>query len=186
MQQSNTQQLYIALFAAIQLALLISWSLKSLNRTKLSIASAALSFVDSLFFCLLSYKEHSRSLRPSALLGTYLFFSLIFDAVRLRTLWHLERDQLIRALFTSSLLAKFMLLLLEARDKRIYLNSADRLRGPEETSSIFNLSMFWWLNDLFLRGFRKVLLLDDLFPIDHEMQSDYLSVRFAQKWAARK
>lgn len=86
-------------------------------------------------------------------------------------------------MFTTSLAIKAILLVLEAKEKRRYLNNTDRKRSPEETSSVFSQSVFWWLNTLFLTGFRGVLSLDDLYPIDEEMSSEHLAESFARTWA---
>ncbi len=170
----------------LQLVLLVLWSVKSVQRTPLSVSAAALSFVDAFMFCLLSYTEHSKSLRPSALLSVYLFFSLLFDSARVRTLWLMRYDGAIRGVFTASLAMKVIILLLEAKEKRQYLNSSDRQRGPEETSGIFSQSVFWWLNKLIRQGFSKVLRMDDLYPIDEDMVSERLGANFRQKWKACK
>lgn len=95
-------------------------------------------------------------------------------------------DGAIRGAFTASLATKVMVLLLEAREKRQYLSFSDRLKSPEETSSIFNQGVFWWLNALIRRGFSKVLLMDDLYPIADEMTAEKLGPRFREKWAACK
>lgn len=38
--------------------------------------------------------------------------------------------------------------------------------SPEETSSIFSLGLYSWLNSLLWKGYRNVLSLDDLYPLD--------------------
>lgn len=170
----------------LQLALLLLRSLRTAQRTTLAISAAALSFVDAFIFCMLSYTEHSKSLRPSALLGVYLFFSLLFDVARVRTLWLIGYDGGIRGIFTASLVMKVMILLLEAKEKRRYFNSSDRQKGPEETSGIFSQSVFWWLNNLIGRGFSKVLLMDDLYPIDEDLLSEKLGTSFRERWKTCK
>ncbi|KAL3426779.1 hypothetical protein PVAG01_00288 [Phlyctema vagabunda] len=174
----------IGLYAILQFVLLILWSVRSRQRTALSISAAVLSFLDVFLFCALSYTEHSRSLRPSALLGAYLFFSILFDAVRARTLWMMQYDIAIRGVFTASLATKVMILLLEAREKRQYLTSSDRMRSPEETSSVFNQGVFWWLNRLIREGFSKVLDMDDLYPMDEDMIAEKLGLEIRQIWTA--
>lgn len=98
----------------------------------------------------------------------------------------LSYNSRIRYLFTISFAVKVIILLLEAREKRRYLSTSDRQKGPEETSSIFSLSVFWWLNTLLKRGFRHVLSLDDLYPVDEGMSSKFLSDQFAHYWKNSK
>ena len=166
----------------MQLTLLVLWATDSQALRDASIVAAAFSFVDSVVFCLLSYKEHSRSLRPSVLLNTYLLASSLFDAVRLRTLWLMPYNSIIRIIFTTSFALKVVILLLEAREKRSYLNETDRQRGPEETSGLFSQSFFWWLNSVIRKGFRQILIVDDLYPIDKELLSEELGTRFWKAW----
>jgi len=98
--------------------------------------------------CFLSYYEHARSIRPSALIEVYLFFSLLFDVSQVRTLWVSYSGTLDAWLLTASVGMKFIVLILEAKEKRSYLSEADVHHGPEETSGIFGRSLFWWLNRL--------------------------------------
>ncbi len=61
-----------------------------------------LTLVGSLVFGLLSYAEHVRSVQPSLLLNAYLFFTLLFDIVRARTLWLMRYNRVIAIIFTAS------------------------------------------------------------------------------------
>lgn len=88
----------------------------------------------------------------------------------------------ITTLFTMSLLSKAVILLLELRDKSTYLSMVDQMRSPEELSGIVNRSIFYWLNRLIMRGARKVLLADDLYPLCEDISTDHLSARFRPAW----
>jgi ATP-binding cassette subfamily C (CFTR/MRP) protein 1 len=70
----------------------------------------------------------------------------------MRTLVKMEFDSLIVSLFAANIAVKTSLLILEAQSKRIYFSATDADRPPNETSGIFNRSVFWWLNALFLKG----------------------------------
>lgn len=175
-------QLVIALFATLQLGLLILWSLDHREGTAIAIAAATLSLVDALIFCFLSYVEHGKNLRPSAVLGVYLLFSVLFDIVRIRTLWLIGEDSNVARLFTTSLVLKCGILFLEAREKRDYLRPEDRMKGPEELSGILNKSVFYWLNQLLTTGYRKILSLEDLYPLDEKLEAKFLGSKFANVW----
>ena len=151
------------------------------ERTPTTIASAALSFIDALAIGVLSYQEHTNSVRPSALLEVYLFFTLLFDAVRTRTLWLITGDQ-IAIIFTTSLALKLAILLLEARRKKSYLVSTEAQRGPEETCGAFGRVLFLWLISLINTGYRKILSLKDLYPLDEDLRSETVSARFEDAW----
>lgn len=185
-QLTFTWQLIIFAFAAVELSLFVLWCRSSLTeRTQASIASASLSFVDALAFLPLSYLEHSKSLRPSAILNVYLFFSIIFDAIRVRTMWLIENkfNSDIAVLFTMSFCLKSILLVLEAWEKKRYLSDRDRTSySPEETSGALAQGLFVWLNRLILDGATKALSVDDLYPLDHEMITEKLYAKFQDNW----
>jgi ATP-binding cassette, subfamily C (CFTR/MRP), member 1 len=121
----------MAVYGALQVALLILWSINPEPTTRTSVISATLAFANVILFCMLSYMEHSRSLRPSPLLSIYLIFLILFDAVRVRTLWLVGYDPSIRDLFTASLAMKVLILGMEAKGKRRYFSGADRDLGPK-------------------------------------------------------
>lgn len=169
-------------YGLLALVLLVLWSITPLQRTRTALASATMSFVDIFMFMLLSYAEHGKSLRPSDLLNAYLFFSVIFDSVRTRTLWIAGISRSIPAVFTGSLVVKAIILVLESTEKRRYLNTEDQKRSPEETSGLLGRSIFVWLNKLITMGFRKILIMDDLYPLDDEMAAESLQTRFVKAW----
>ena len=130
----------------------------------------------------MSYTEHGRNLRPSTILGIYLFFSLLFDIVRVRTLWLIGDDTTLARLFTTSVVLKAGILILEAKEKRDYLRGDDKLKGPEELSSVFSQGVFYWLNQLISDGNRKVLSIEDLYPLDEALTSTSLQKKFERAW----
>jgi ATP-binding cassette subfamily C (CFTR/MRP) protein 1 len=178
--------LTIVVLAALQTTLLVIWCLRSGERTRATIASAALSAADAVVFCLLSYNEHALSIRPSALLNVYLFFSIVFDAVRARTLWLINYDTTIQALFTATLSLKVIVLFLEVTEKKRYLGVEDQKLSPEETSGILNQGLFVWLNHLIVTGFKAPLLMKDLYPLNQEFSTSHLKFKFRKNWTLGK
>ncbi|KAK1980152.1 hypothetical protein LZ30DRAFT_541369, partial [Colletotrichum cereale] len=45
---------------------------------------------------------------------------------------------------------------------------------PEATSGIISLSTYFWVNSLFLAGFRKIIAIDDLYALDEPMSAEVL------------
>ncbi|KAL1965989.1 hypothetical protein VTN77DRAFT_4929 [Rasamsonia byssochlamydoides] len=171
---------------ATQLALLTLWTLPSAARTRASIPVQAVSVAATLAFCLLSYYEHTRAVRPSFLLDIYLFVTLLFDIARSRTLWLREIDdynETIAIVFTVAVGLKALALLLESGEKRWILRSEYKAYPPEATASIFTRSFFAWLNPLFARGFSKLLSVDDLFQLDKQLLSERVHARMEAEWA---
>ncbi|KYG46940.1 hypothetical protein M433DRAFT_64146 [Acidomyces richmondensis BFW] len=180
-----TKVAFLAIFAAFQLTLVIVWGIKSsLPARSYGIAAAALSFSASILMVQLSPLEHSRSLRPSNVLGVYLFFSLLFDAVILRTVWILPTfNAALRAINTAAFCIKGAILLLEAKSKRKHLiPTQDENRSPEETINFYAQSLFWWLNGLIMSGFKKILRPCDLYPIQQKYRTELLNQRFWSTW----
>ncbi|KAH8821942.1 ABC transporter-like protein [Xylogone sp. PMI_703] len=172
----------IAVFLVLQLVLLVLWSLGTDRKISISKSSATLSLVAASLLGTLSGIEHFKSFRPSALINVYLLFSVLFDATRTRTLWLINNGGAITIVFTVSLAVKTVILVLETVEKRRYMDSIDRRKGPEETSGIFDRSVFWWLNPLIKTGFSKALRTEDLYPIDEKMSAKVLGTDFEQIW----
>ncbi|KAF2012008.1 multidrug resistance-like protein [Aaosphaeria arxii CBS 175.79] len=173
----------IALFATLQLAIIILWATTKLHgiRTPATVASS-LGFASSLALFALSYLEHSRSPRPSYILNAYLFISLLFDIVVLRTVWiALPSFQPVRIVLTSSFALKTIILFLEAVEKRNYLRHPENL-APEETSGLYSQTFLWWMNSIIRDGYRRVLKPMDLYPVSQRMSSQVLSHQFNQEW----
>jgi hypothetical protein len=168
----------------MQTALLVLNATASVLRTRSSIAATALTLVDAVGLCLLSHMEHMHSIRPSAIINIYLIITLPFDVARSRTLLIHDTTRTFGAVFTSALAIKVLILISEAIEKRNILLDQYRYTSPEVTSGIYNRSFFFWLNHLMRTGFSKVLVNDDLYPIDHDMASSVLLTRADKTWKA--
>lgn len=168
--------------ACLRLALLVLWITNGTRRTRISVASTTLSFTGSLTLAILSSIEHSRSIRPSFITGVYLFFSTLLDLAQARTLWLISGDGSLAAVFSSCVAVNVVMLVLESVEKRSFLKEPYRHYPPEAIGSIFNRSVFWWLNRLFLAGYRRVLNLGDLFETDKELSSLALQHRMRLTW----
>jgi ATP-binding cassette, subfamily C (CFTR/MRP), member 1 len=169
-------------YAALQFALLILWCLSPTERTHVSVPAAVLSLVGAAFICILSHFEHVKSVHPSTIINIYLFFSILFDAVQLRTLWTIPSLKTIACVFSASFSAKATLLILEAIEKGSFLAPPYRWTAPEALSSVYNLSVFWWLNHLLKGGYRKILAFDDLYTLDPALQSQKLNIEAREAW----
>lgn len=169
----------------LELAFLILWATNGSIRTRASVPSAAISFAAALAVLLLSSVEHSRSVGPSTLLSVYLLLSSVLDLAQARTLY-LQRDSLpIAAIFFAIIGIRLSLLLLESCSKRPYLKPPYNNLSPESTSGIFNRTVFWWLNPLFVKGFQGLLSFNDLCTTDSKLASEPLSRSMHKAWDTR-
>lgn len=146
------------------------------------ISSSAVTFVSALCIFVLSYLEHSRSPRPAIILSAYLSLTLLLDVAQTRTLWLASvssDDDTFSGIFTAAVVIKALMIALEARHKTLWLDWDTKEHSPEETSGMYSIGAFAWLNRLFLTGYSKILILDDLYPLDQSMASAGLQAKLA-------
>lgn len=149
------------------------------------VSASVLALVSTLALTYLSFLEHGRSPRPSILISFYLALTLLLDVAQTRTLWLASSNQTeatFSRLFTSALVLKAISLLLESRNKTRWINWDAKEHSPEETSGLFGLGAFIWLNSLFLSGYEKVLKVADLYPLDPAMSAGALERSLARYW----
>ncbi|KAK0618964.1 ATPase-like protein [Immersiella caudata] len=180
----------ISAYAVLQAVLLALCVTKLQRFETFFITAAALTFVTSLCMLPLSALEHARSPRPSIFFNGYLFITILLDIAQTRTLWLASSnvDELsFTRLFTSGVAVKAAVLVLESVQKTRWIESYDRKQhSPEETAGLFGLTAFAWLNRIFLRGYNKILTMDDLYPLDYDMASERLYVEAAPHLAPSK
>lgn len=148
----------------------------------MSIANAVLGLISSLVLGLLSFVEHRQTIHPSFIIESYLVLTLVFDAARLRTLWLQDYNDHIATVTTVEFVVKGVLVWVEALEKRNILRPAWRGQSPEATSGLWGKNFFWWLNQLFRKGFSQSLEIKDLLPLDKHLTSDYLYCRLNGAW----
>ncbi|KIX92416.1 uncharacterized protein Z520_11891 [Fonsecaea multimorphosa CBS 102226] len=175
----------IALYALLKFVLLILVATGPFVRTHVSIASNGLQLVAAMCMFTISLLDHGRSARPSVLLSTYLFFTLLPDIAQTRTFWlvaEIEHDTAHAGVFTVSVLLKVFILFLEAQQKTKWVDwGTEEPHSPEETSGIYSIGLFSWLNSLFFSGYRKVLRMEDLYPLDRAVTGANLYRRFQMR-----
>lgn len=151
--------------------------------TSIFIASSVLKLVSAVFMIMLSLVDHSKSARPSVLLNSYLFLTLLLDAAQARTLFLSSADKpelTYSSIFCAAIALKVGILLLEAKRKSRWVSWDEKEHSPEETSGIFSLGVFFWLNKLFLEGYKKVLTIKDLYPLDSSLDGKLLHEKFSR------
>ncbi|KAF2429831.1 ABC transporter [Tothia fuscella] len=162
-------------YVSTQLSLLILLCKQDVYTDSLAVAAAALALVVTPFICVISYLEHSRSLRPSILLNLYLCLTILFDAVQSRTLLIGASERSSTRTFMAAIGVKIILLFLEAQGERRWIISIDRSMSPEETCGPISISTFYWLNKLLIKGTRKMLLMEDLYPLDQALSTSVVA-----------
>ncbi|XXG95509.1 hypothetical protein Hte_001773 [Hypoxylon texense] len=173
----------LAAYASVELSLLLSVALRSFDANDVDVASRLLCLIAALCMIALSYFDHSKSPRPSIFLNAYFSLTLLFDIAQVRTYWlaaSTRPEVAFTAMFTASLAMKVVILMLEAQRKSKWITWDSKDHSPEETSGIYSLGVYFWLNRLFLDGYHKILEISDLYPLDKNMAADHLSKRFTR------
>ncbi|KAH8883232.1 putative ABC multidrug transporter [Thozetella sp. PMI_491] len=172
----------ITAYVGLELSLLILVAVGSLQVTSMFVASSALKLVSALLMVTVSLMDHSKSPRPSVLLNSYLFLTLLLDAAQARTLFLSSDDKpelTYSSIFSAAIALKIGILLLESQRKSAWVGWDEKEHSPEETSSIFSLGVFFWLNKMFLEGYKKVLTIKDLYPLDSTLDNKLLHDEFS-------
>lgn len=171
------------MYAVLQLVNVVYAARRDIDGSDLAPASQAAAVVclaASLLLCVLSPLEHLGTVRPSMLILVYLFFTILFDAAYVRTLWLI--GSAFAPLATASLAAKVALLVAEAPSKRRSLAPERATVGREELGGVFTKTFFLWLWELLLLGNGTVLSLQDLYPLGHELLTSTLAANFEKSW----
>lgn len=134
----------------------------------------------------LSYLEHTRAIRPSTVLEVYLIFTLLLDIPQARTLMLRSDVHSIAALYIVAIVAMVLVWLLESRNKTIYLKEPYKGYPPEAVSGVCNRVLFLWLNSLIVKGFKRLLSLDDLWENPPDLSSEKLRDAMQATWDGRR
>ncbi|OQD65677.1 hypothetical protein PENPOL_c005G03066 [Penicillium polonicum] len=173
----------IITYAVLQIALVILAAAGHFHASAMFMATSALKLLAAVTMLPLSIFEHTRTPRPSMLLMGFLLLTLLFDAAQSRTLYlssALSTERAYSNLFTAAVAVKVVVLLLESQQKSRWIDWDKKEHSPEETSGIFSLGVFFWLNRLFLSGYKNVLAIHDLYPLDGAMDPTRLHEKFSR------
>ncbi|KAI1178956.1 ABC transporter [Nemania sp. FL0916] len=172
---------------ALRLTLLVVISSRADLSTTRSLASAALDLAVSVILVVLSPLEHLRSVRPSPVTCSYLFFAFIYDLTRAPSLWigsicgehelgsttsSSGNSAVFAVLFTIVIIVEFLFLILESWPRQQWTCWNTEEHSPEETSSIFDLGLYLWLIPLLWRGYHAPLAMKDLYALDRTLTVD--------------
>lgn len=175
---NKTKILYFA-YIAIQAAILGLWASQDITKTRLTVATNAVSLVAFLVFLAVSFLEHVKRVRTSTLLEVFLGLSILLDLPRVRTVFFFEGAHVVASLLVANLFVKLLLLVAEVYEKRAFLVQD---ASVEETAGFWNRSMFVWLNRLFFKGFKTVLTVDTMTEIDGELLAAAKPEGIVRRW----
>jgi hypothetical protein len=150
------QGLIIAL-GLLKLAVLMLWALPGTTapRTRLTLAAAALNFVVVFPLSAVSYFEHAFRVAPSFIIELYLLLTVLFDIVRVRTLWLMPTSAhtSLAAAESVALAVKLALVLAEAaRKDQLVAPDVKQRYTIEQMAGFYGRSMFFWLGSALWSG----------------------------------
>ncbi|KAH6646791.1 ABC transporter type 1, transmembrane domain-containing protein, partial [Truncatella angustata] len=178
----SSKLIAVFLYSLLQLAVLVDVALYPQLQTRVSIPAAVLALAAGLGLLVISHLEHTRSIRPSFLITSFLIVTLLFDIVRARTQWLFHNHVASAGLLTVSVAITATMLVFEAWDKRCNFASLGYSFSREGTSGLLSRASFWWLNPLLRHGSHDVLTQDKL-PLVHErLGSERVAADIRRTW----
>jgi ATP-binding cassette subfamily C (CFTR/MRP) protein 1 len=149
------------------------------------VVSLLVSSIAALGLSLLFVLEQQRSPKPSDLAILYLFASIICDVVLLT----MPSRDLAEFKVLNPVLARSVihsaLLLLECSNGRSSVGIASNPLKPEELHNVFSRLLFIWINPILLRGYRNILVDQDLPALSGDMTPDLTRNAIIETWAQR-
>jgi len=140
-----------------------------------AVATAAVRLIGSCTLLALSHLEHRRTINPSIIIGAFLWTTVILDLARATTLLPLRQSGLgdgLPAPVSAAIQAvQLLLLILEDIPKQSLLPERDGGWPAESTSGPFSRCVFWWLRDVFIKGYKGILRAENLGAIDDQFSS---------------
>ena len=119
------------------------------------------------------------------MINGYLVLSICCEAIIVRTLWLQRYNGIIAAITSISLALRCVLLVTESTSKGNVLLPKWERGSPEATCGLIGKAFFGWLNRLFLAGYSTSLSIEDLYPLDRHLTSEYLYHILAKSWTSR-
>lgn len=129
---------------------------------------------------MLSHFEHYHSKRPSTILDLFVLLIFLCHMTRTRTTWLAGQPLPVSILSTATLPILLLILVLESRT-RVKFGEANTI-SSKEILGIFNRSVFWQLNPLFLFGRNHGLQQENLPTIDSKQLSSRAAPQPHEGW----
>jgi ATP-binding cassette subfamily C (CFTR/MRP) protein 1 len=168
---------------------MIQWATEHEARPKAAIPSAFVSLLVTFVLGSLSFFHQRTSAAPSTIVEGSLFFSVLFEAVQMRSYWLRSPELESLAITTSiSLAIRTFTLLVEAQPQRRQRHDSSN-NSVELAYGFLGQVSFWWLNPLFLIAWKAVVPMSSLWSVDAALSSHILAEKFSAlktgSWTSR-
>lgn len=153
-------------------------------RTGITYAASSLELVAVIALCMMIYTEHKHTIRSSAFLALYIFFTVCADAVKSRSYFLRSGMETLAALAATTASLRACLIVLEEVSKKALLLDDDVRKGsgPEATSGYFQRAFFIYLYPMLMAGFRQNLTLQDMGKLGIHFSSKTLHLRLKKNF----
>lgn len=108
----------------------------------------------------------------------------MLDLPRTRTLFYTSQGLTIARVNLTSFLVKLLIFGLEMTEKRRILKHDSKAASPEAASGVVNRALFIWLNTMFVKGFRTLLTVSTLLPLDDDILAASQPSTLMKKWSS--
>lgn len=179
LQADSNAKLLFVVYVGFQVTLLL---LSGIPVSGITRAYISLKIGGYTFLLGISFIEHMRSVRPSTLLIVYLGASIASDLLRVRVLFIFPHTHVFGRVLPASFFTRTMIFALEIIEKRSLLLDQWKDVSAEATGSVLNRALFFWLNNLFLRGYRTLLTVETLPSLDGELLSASDPTKLIDRW----
>lgn len=152
---------------------------RGLFRTSASFAADILSVAAIGAVLMLSFIDHQRSYRPATIPTLYVSMVVILGIARSRTFWLIAPGEPETTLLTTYTALAAVMLVLDLVERNPDLRSIRKLRAPEQFSSFWSRTVFAWLTTTLRTGYVKIVSVQDLPPLDSELESRRLLDRLS-------
>ncbi|KAF2277337.1 putative ATP-binding cassette transporter [Westerdykella ornata] len=166
-----------AVYSSLELAVLVQVCVRRNGATHASVPSAALAFIAATSVVILSHYEHTKSYRPSFLIALNLSVTALLGAARTRTYWLIEGKENLAKTSLAALVVQLVVISLESASKRNHIVDVIGVLS-EELAGFMSRSLFIWLNQVMITGYRRLLTPADVRPIDVSLCSVRLKPKF--------
>jgi hypothetical protein len=99
-----------------------------------------------------------------------------------RTLFAIEGSHNVACLQTAAVCTKALLFILETKEKRSLIRLPWRTPSVETTSGAISRALFLWLNRTFVQGFRSLLTVDTLAPLEDCILAASDAEMISERW----
>lgn len=152
------------------------------STTRLTVPATIILVASYVWMLYVSCLEHVRSVRPSTILCLYLGLSSLLDLARTRTVFFIPGYHIVAPIHLASYFVKLVLLAVETTEKRKLLMLRWKKTSPEDAASFYSRVFFVWLNRLFFDGYKTLLTVDTLTPLDHDILASSRPTELQDRW----